>query len=76
MASRPPHPLQSLVYGLEIKLFRVKLLTGPSREMVKFLVSRLEDDLQEFLVPMWPSDIFRWAAPFTGKADRLCCPGI
>jgi hypothetical protein len=36
-----------------------------------FLVARLEDDLEEFLVPWrWhAADVLRWAVTFTGRAD-------
>jgi hypothetical protein len=50
MLHRPPHPLQNPVDGLEVELFSMKLPTSPTTEMADFLMSRLEDDLQEFLI--------------------------
>src|ERR1035437_487720 len=71
MSHRPPHPLQRLVHGFQIKLFCVKLPTGPTTEMAELLMTRLEDGPQKFLIAWLRADIVRWAPTFTGNADRL-----
>ena len=39
--------------------------------MGELFMPRLEDDLQEFLISEWSSNIFRGTATFTSKAKRL-----
>ena len=50
MSHRPVHPIQNVVHRRRIELLGVKRPASPSPEMVEFLMPRLEDDLQEFLV--------------------------
>jgi len=37
--------------------------------MIVFLVGRVEDDLQKFLVAMNTADVFGWASPCAVEAD-------
>ena len=48
----------------------MELPARPTPKMLKFVVSRLEDDLQEFLVAERSSNIFRRAPTFTSEAKR------
>jgi hypothetical protein len=46
--------------------------TSPTSELGEFLMTWLENDLQEFFIAGDSTNVFWWAPSFTGKADWLC----
>src|ERR1035437_1033779 len=49
MFYRPAHPLQNLVHGLPIELFRLEFAASPTHIMSVFLMTEIEDDVQDLL---------------------------
>ena len=50
MLHRPPHPLQNRVDYLHVKLLWMKRPTSPCPKALRYLMPRLEEDLQELLI--------------------------
>jgi hypothetical protein len=50
MLHRPPHPFQVIIYRHHVELLRMELPTSPTTEMREFVMPRLKDHRQEFLI--------------------------
>src|SRR5438552_2195203 len=69
MSFRPAHPVQNLIDSLQVELFGMDRISCPFPVALEIFVPWLEDHVQELLVTVWTSAIFRWTAALTGKAD-------
>src|ERR1041385_7564534 len=70
MSQRPPHPLQNVIDSRHIEFLCLKRTTTPGSIMFKFLMPRLEDHLQEFLIATWTSNVFGRTTTLAGNANR------
>ena len=70
MSHRPSHLGERRVHSLGAELVN-EVTACPANHRLVLLVSGIENDLQELLIPVDTTHVFRWTAALTAQADRM-----